>query len=187
MSSREEAVDLLQADQEDLKGLFEAFSSLCERAASDLEKSALAEEICLSLSVHLQLEEEIFYPKLRSALGADTLMDEAQVELSRAGHLMAEISAMEPSHPLYDARVTMLGVAVDQHVKAEKGGVFPKARRSNIDLIALGERIRERKNELLAEYKQMLGRSGSEDEAGDPVGRPTLTGHLNGKPQQKGA
>jgi hemerythrin superfamily protein len=171
MTSRQDAVDSLKADHTDVKGLFEAYKSLCERQASDVEKSAVAEEICLSLSIHAQVEEEIFYPAVRAAIGDDALMDEAQVEQSGAKDLIAQISALKPSDPLYDAKVTVLGEGIDHHVKEEHSRMFPKARKTNIDLMALGARLQARKNELMAEYKNMLGRTGRDDENADPVGR----------------
>jgi hemerythrin superfamily protein len=172
MSSRQDAVDLLKADHEQVKGLFEAFESLRERQASDVEKSAVAEQICLSLNVHAQIEEEIFYPAVRPAIDDDALLDEAEVEHASVRALIAEISTMAPSDLLHDAKLSVLGQAVDRHAKQEQGGMFPKVRKTNIDLMALGARLQDRKTELLAEYRSMLNRSEPEDEAGDPVGRP---------------
>ena len=171
MTIRQDAVQLLKSDHRDVKGLFEAYQALCDRQASHVEKMAVAQEICLSLSVHAQIEEELFYPAVRKAIGEDALMDEALVEQAGAKDLIAQISTMKASDPLYDAKLTVLGVAIDHHVQEEHDEMFPKARNATIDLMALGARMQDRKEVLLAEYKNMLGRTDVENEAGDPVGR----------------
>ena len=170
MNSRQDAVDVLKSDHEDVKRMFEAFKSLCERDASDIEKSAMAEQICMALSVHAQVEEEIFYPAVHPVIGDDALMDEAVVEHAGAKDLIAQISTMKPSDPLFDTKLTVLGEAVDHHVKEEQREMFPKVRKTNIDLMALGARIQNRKSKLTDEYQAMLGRTDRDDEAGDPVG-----------------
>ena len=173
MNPRPDALDFLTADHADLMDLFESFGSLCERQASDIEKSAVAEEICLSLTIHAQTEQEIFYPAVRAAIGDDALMDEAQVEHAQADDLSAQISTMKPTDPLFEAKVIVLGAAFDRHVKTTQRRMYPKVRKSGIDLMALGARLQHRRDELLALYKDMLGRSRWEDEAADPVGRRT--------------
>ncbi len=138
MNPRQDALGLLTADHADLMDLFESFGALCERGASTIEKAAVAEEICLSLTIHAQVEQEIFYPAVRAAIGDDALMDEAQVEHAEADDLNARISTMKPSDPLFDARVIVLGAAFDRHVKTAQRKMFPKVRRSGVDLMALG-------------------------------------------------
>ncbi len=172
MNPRQDALSLLTAEHADLMDMFESFGALCERGASKIEKSAVAEEICLSLTIHAQVEQEIFYPAVRAAIGDDALMDEAQVEHAEADDLNARISTMKPTEALFDARVIVLGAAFDRHVKTAQRKMFPKVRRSGIDLMALGARLQDRSDELLALYKEMLGRSDWEDESADPVGRP---------------
>ena len=173
MTSKHDAVDLLMAEHAQEQALFEAFRSLCERDASDVEKSAVAEEICLLLSVRVQLERDIFYPPLRQTIGDDALLDEGEAEHVDIERLIARISALDPSHALYDVEVTVLGEIVDRHAKQAQGRLFTKARQAGIDLVQLGTRMKARELELLAGYRGMLARSGPEDEAADPVGPVT--------------
>lgn len=175
MSPRQDAVDLLKAGDQEVVSLFEAFTWLCARDASDKEKSAVAEEICLLLSVAAQLKEEVFYPAVRNAISDDVLIGEATLQVARVKHLIAQVSVKTPSDPRYDDKVDLLSSAVAQGVKHEQGELFAKVRKTNIDLMALGAQLQDRKSELLANYRHTLDRSGPpEDEAADPVGRPAL-------------
>jgi hypothetical protein len=79
------------------------------------------------------------------------------VEHAGAKKLIAEIEAMKPSDDFYDAKVKVLGEYIKHHVKEEEqpGGIFAQAKRGDEDLDAMGERLKARKEELMAE----LGRS----------------------------
>jgi hypothetical protein len=58
---------------------------------------------------------------------------------------------MSPDDELYDAKVSVLGEYIDHHVQEEEGEMFPKCRKSEMDLAALAEALAERKSELMAE------------------------------------
>jgi Hemerythrin HHE cation binding domain len=178
MSARQDAVDLLKADQDDVNGLFEAYDALCERDASVIEKSALAEQICLELSVHSQVEQEVFYPAVRAVIGDDELMDEAQADHTGIDSLVAQVAEMPASDPPFDVRLAVLRKAVGRHVKDEQARMYPMLRKTNIDLMALGARLQDRKAELLVRYTKLLGRDAREDEDADPVGMLAATGRL---------
>jgi iron-sulfur cluster repair protein YtfE (RIC family) len=152
-AKKNDAVDLLDADHIAVKKLFTAYKKLCENDASAEGRRDLAEQICKELTVHAQIEEEIFYPELREATEADGLLDEAEVEHSTAKDLIAQISGMSPDDDLYDARVTVLGEYIDHHVKEEREQIFVKARKSKLDLVAMADELSERKMELMEEYE----------------------------------
>ena len=119
------------------------------------EREALATEICRWLTVHATIEEELFYPAAREAEVDADLLDEAEVEHASAKELIAQIEAMSPDDDLYDAKVTVLGEYIDHHVKEEEGELFPKCRKSDMDLEGLGEALAARKQELTAEMAEM--------------------------------
>ncbi len=50
-----------------------------------------------------------------------------------------------------DALVAKLNRAIEHHVKEERDELFPKAKASSLDLVALGVQLRERQQELEAE------------------------------------
>lgn len=100
--------------------------------------------------MHTQVEEEIFYPAVRRPIHDGDLMDEAVVEHASAKELIAQILAMDPSEDLYDAKVTVLSEQIEHHVKEEEGDMFPKVRKTGVDLDALGEEMAARKEQLAA-------------------------------------
>ena len=147
-SANNDAIELLKADHELVKDLFEKFEALSDR--SKVNKKKIADQICLELTVHTQVEEEIFYPAIRGPLKDDDMMDEAVVEHASAKDLIAQISEMDPGDELYDAKVKVLSEQIEHHVEEEEGEMFPKVRKTKVDLAALGEQMAARKEELMA-------------------------------------
>ena len=144
------AIELLDAEHRAVKALFDDYRQLSGHKAGGAKRRALAEAICMELTIHMRLEEEIFYPPVREAIRDDDLLDEAEVEHAGAKDLIAQILSMQADDELFDAKVTVLGEYIDHHVKEEREEMFPKARKSGVDLAALGERLRERRRELQA-------------------------------------
>ena len=147
-SNPQDAVKLLTADHEKVTGLFEQFDKLSDR--SKVNKKKLADQICLELTVHSQIEEEIFYPAVREALKDSDMIDEAVVEHAAAKDLIAQIREMDPGDDLYDAKVKVLSEQIEHHVGEEESEMFEKARKAKLDLAALGEEMAMRKDELMA-------------------------------------
>ena len=146
----QDAVDLLDADHNAVKKMFIDYGALCEDHAPPDQKGALAERICQALIVHSQLEEEIFYPAVRKALGDDALMDEALDEHADAKQIIAQIQAMQASDAAYDATVKKLGALIDQHVLEEREQIFLRARLATLDLRGLTLQLLKRKQQLTA-------------------------------------
>jgi len=142
-----DAIKLLKDDHREVKGWFRDYEKLEE----DAEKQALADRICLALTVHTQIEEEIFYPAARGEIDDDDLLDEAEVEHASAKQLIAEIQGMKAGDRLFDAKVTVLGEYVDHHVEEEESEMFPESRDSDLDLKALGIQMAARKAELMGQ------------------------------------
>ena len=150
-----DAISLLKADHAGVKDLFKQFNALAEASApAHQKKKAIALKICKELTVHAKIEEEIFYPATRAALGREDapMMDEADVEHASCKELISQIESMESSAHHYDAKVIVLGEYINHHVKEEEGEMFPKARAAKLDLKALGAQLAARKRELLAGY-----------------------------------
>jgi hemerythrin superfamily protein len=140
-----DAIALLEADHREVDGYFDDF----EAASDNGEKKALADKICLALKVHAQIEEELFYPPAREKTGDGDLIDEALVEHTGAKTLIAQIEAMRPGQPLYDAKVKVLAEQIRHHVEEEETELFPEVRETKLDLVALGAKLAARKAELL--------------------------------------
>jgi hemerythrin superfamily protein len=148
---RPDAVTLLKADHAEVKKCFKAYQKLVDKDADGGERQALAEQICLLLTVHAQIEEEIFYPAAREVLGEEVdLVDEADVEHASAKDLIAQIQSMQPDDDHYDAKVKVLGEYIDHHVEEEQNEMFPKVKEAGMDTKAVGQQLSERKDELMA-------------------------------------
>jgi hemerythrin superfamily protein len=141
------AIALLKADHEAVSQLFAEY----EKTRSSPKKKALVAEICTALSVHAQIEEEIFYPAVKAALKDKLLVPEATVEHASVKDLIAQLEGVEPDGEMYDAKVKVLSEYVKHHVKEEQTEMFPKAKASSLDMIDLGARMAARKDELLAQ------------------------------------
>ena len=144
-----DAVTLLKNDHREVETYFEQF----EKTRSAERKAKLAEKICLALTVHAQIEEEIFYPAFIEATEEEDLHHEAVIEHDGAKKLIAEIQGSSPDDDYFDARVTVLSEMIKHHVKEEeqRDGMFAKAKQSEMDLDALGEQLATRKAELMGD------------------------------------
>ena len=140
-----DAISLLEADHREVEDLFDQY----EAAEGNDRKGALAAQICLALKVHAQIEEELFYPPARQKTGDTDLLDEAVVEHMGAKTLIAQIEAMKPGQPLYDAKVKVLGEQIKHHVKEEETELFPECESAKMDLDALGAEMAKRKSALM--------------------------------------
>ncbi len=147
-AEKQDAVALLKADHREVEALFDKF----EKASGDGRKEAIALKICKALTVHAQIEEEIFYPACEGKIEED-LLKEAYVEHDGAKVLIAEIEQGGPDDEYYDAKVKVLGEQIEHHVKEEEQrmeGMFSQAKKAGIDMDALGDQLAARKAELMA-------------------------------------
>jgi hemerythrin superfamily protein len=146
---KQDAIALLTADHRKVEALFEKYESARSK------KADIAKQICMELTIHTMIEEEIFYPACREA-GADSdIMNEANVEHDGAKVLIAELENGSPDDEFYDAKVKVLSEEIKHHVKEEekRGGIFTEARHAGLDLDALGEQMAARKEELIAQFE----------------------------------
>ena len=151
---QKDVCDLLDADHKTVKKMFKDFDALTESRARGAaqQRLDLAREICTELTVHAQVEEEIFYPALRQAIKETDLLAEAEVEHQTAKDLIAQIQAAEVADEEFDARVKVLGEYIDHHVKEERNEIFTKARAAKkLDLVAMRDEVEARKAELMDE------------------------------------
>ena len=145
VAAAKDAVALLKADHEAVSQLFAEY----EKTRSVPNKKALVAKICTALSVHAQIEEEIFYPAVKAALKDKLLVPEATVEHAGVKDLISQLKGLEPDGEMYDAKVKVLSEYVKHHVKEEQNEMFPKAKASSIDMAELGARMAARKDDLM--------------------------------------
>jgi hypothetical protein len=148
-AAAEDAIAMLTADHKKVKTLFKEFEKLKEDGSAK-EKAAIVKQICDALTIHAEIEEEIFYPAVREAIEDQDLMDEALVEHAGAKDLIAQLKDMNTGDDLYDAKVTVLGEQINHHVQEEEGDMFVKAKKAKVDTAELGVEMAERKQSLMA-------------------------------------
>ena len=150
MAHKMDAIALLKADHRKVEELFEKYES------ARSTKKDIARKICMELTVHTMIEEEIFYPACRQAGVESDMMDEANVEHDGAKVLIGELENGSPDDEYYDAKVKVLSEEIKHHIKEEERpgeGIFAKARASDLDMDALGEQMAARKKELTAKFE----------------------------------
>jgi len=143
-----DAIDLLDADHLCVHALFQAYRELVRTGGSAVQRRALAEEICMELTIHARIEEELFYPAVRAALQDDVLVDGAEQDHGGQRELVAQILSLAAEDPAYDARLARLCDHVERHVRTEREQVFNRVAASRVDLHALARAITVRRAEL---------------------------------------
>ena len=181
-SSRPLALELLEADHRKVEALFEQYEG--EKESGEDTKRPIAERICNELTVHAQVEEEIFYPWLRENLDEDDMemLEEALVEHAGAKDLIAQIEGAEEVDETYDAKVKVLSEYIKHHVKEEENEIFEEVSDKREELDELGQQMAARKSELMEE----MGLT-EEDEETRPAGSMGGRGKGKGSPAQRGA
>jgi len=152
-STQRDAIALLKKDHRKVEELFKEF----EGAKGDGRKEKLAKEICLELSVHAALEEQIFYPACEGKVDEGKLK-ESYVEHDAAKLLIVEIQAAHgEADEYFDSKVKVLSEEVEHHVQEEEKpaeGLFAQARKAEIDMDELGAQMAKLKQQLTADYKE---------------------------------
>jgi len=148
----QDAIALLTQDHREVKELFDEFKKFQESGQTGVDdlKQELMDVVCEALTVHAQIEEEIFYPAAREALpDEDDLLNEAEVEHASAKDLIAQIQAGSATDPMTCAKFIVLSEYIEHHVEEEQEEMFPKVRDSEMDTKAVGAQLAARKEELM--------------------------------------
>lgn len=144
-----DAIMLLKHDHREVEDLFKKF----QNAGGQDKKWQIAQQICNELKIHSMIEEEIFYPTFEGRVD-DDLYHEAYVEHDGAKVLINDIMASGGEGEFFEAKVTVLCEEIDHHVQEEekpKEGFFAQVRDTDVDLVALRDRMMARKEELKAQ------------------------------------
>jgi len=145
---KETAISMLKNDHQKVKGLFEKF----ENTSSSKAKQKIVSDALMELKIHASIEEEFFYPALRQEMDDEEgLMDEADEEHHVAKVLIAELEAMRGNEYHWEAKFKVLAENVRHHIKEEEGEIFPEAKKTAIDFVALGTSMADMKARLIRE------------------------------------
>lgn len=172
------ALELLSSDHRKVEDLFEQFEELKEE--DDASRVAIAQRICSELTVHAQVEEDLFYPWLRENLDDTDKVAEALVEHTTAKQLIAEIQPVGEPDEEYDAKVKVLSEYIKHHVKEEENEIFTEVAGEEEELDELGQEMAARKAELMAEM-------GLEAEEEMPAGARQGRGRKTGQREARGS
>ena len=143
MAQQDDATVLLDEDHNEVIRMFEQYKAAKEHS----RQTVLAQRICQELLVHMQIEEEIFYPAYIEATGDEENLKDGLKEHQEARELIVRLEK-QPQ----DAK-TMLELedGILHHVNDEREKMFPKARKTKgLDLMALAQQLQARKMELMA-------------------------------------
>lgn len=144
----DDAIELLTQDHKTVKQLFKQFDKIKDEDGAEDERAEIANQICMELTIHTQIEEEVFYPACREAIKETDLLEEAKVEHDSAKELISQIESMQPDDELFNAKVTVLGEYVNHHIEEEEKELFPQCKKAKMDLDSLGQEMLELKEEL---------------------------------------
>jgi hypothetical protein len=150
----EDAIVLLDADHKLVKKMFIEYTGMAEDASPAAVRHQLALKICQDISVHAQIEEEIFYPAVREAIGEE-LIDHAEEEHAQAKEKIAQIQGMSADDDQLDASVKELATLIDEHVLEEREKVFLQAQYADLDLRGMVPELVKRKKQLQAQGGKM--------------------------------
>lgn len=146
-ASGTDAIAMLKADHDAVKKLFEEFESIKDDANAS-EKEALVNQICTELTTHMELEEALFYPASREAIDDEELVNEAEIEHNGAKELIEQLMEMDSDDEMFDAKVKVLSEYIEHHVEEEEKEMFPQVKKSEIDVLALGEEMAQLKETI---------------------------------------
>jgi hemerythrin superfamily protein len=149
--SAKDALQLLEEDHRKVEQLFEQYGEI---EGDDERREQLARQICRELTVHAEIEEQLFYPRAREATKDDDLIDEAIVEHASVKHLIGEIEDMEPGEKLYDAKIRVLEEMVKRHIQEEEEELFPELVSAGMDTAEVGKELARQKQKLMAEMPE---------------------------------
>jgi hemerythrin-like domain-containing protein len=165
--AKTDVIEMLMADHQKVKRAFREADKLTEQ--KDMESlEPLVQQTCAELTVHAEMEEDVFYPAIRKAIKQPELVDEAEVEHASAKELIAQLQQMTSEDDKFAATFKVLGEYVKHHIREEESEMFEQLNRTGIDWEALLQEMQQRRSQLMAE--QGLPEESESDE-GEPRGR----------------
>jgi hemerythrin-like domain-containing protein len=139
------AITLLEDDHAKVRKLLDQLETTTERGIK--ARSELFATIKGELTLHETVEEEIFYPALKSHPKAKDIVLEGYEEHHVVDLLMSELEGMDVSDEHWGAKAKVMQENIEHHIEEEEGDMFKTARQvfDRDELDDLGERMMERK------------------------------------------
>lgn len=134
---------MLEADHRMVEGLFSQIQE-----AKGEQRMSLVNELAEALQAHMEVEEEVVYPRIEPVTGQESVT-EGETEHDLARRTLAEMIALAPEEPGFEAALDALKAAIDHHVEDEEQKMFPQLRRDGAEVIeALREPFLAKRTEL---------------------------------------
>jgi hemerythrin-like domain-containing protein len=162
MSKQENALRLLKRDHREVEALLSRCIDSGDRG-DEREQSDRARELVRALSLHTELEEEIFYPYVRECTGRLDLIEEAHVEHAAVDALLKDLGQRDDGVHRR-AVLNVLAGYLRHHIREEERKIFPAIEETGVDLTALGQ-------ELMEQRERRSGHAGSEGNGRDDASR----------------
>jgi len=154
-----DAIRLLIEDHRKIDDLFCQFSDMKDKTDMT-KKTSLVRETLTMLKAHMIMEEELFYPTVRTMIdNKDCVMEEADEEHHIVGFLIDELMEMNPADPHYDCKFTLLITLVRAHVTVEENSMLTKVAHLNMNFEQFAQQMKAKKAEIMANMpNRMVGR-----------------------------
>ncbi len=139
------AISLLKADHDKVKRMLDEGESTTERGVKT--RTELFGELKAELTIHERIEEEIFYPALKSHPKAKDIVLEGYEEHHVVDEIMGELEATDVTDETWGAKFKVMKENIEHHIEEEEGEMFKQARQvfDADELEALGARMLELK------------------------------------------
>jgi hemerythrin-like domain-containing protein len=122
------ALTLLKQDHGNVEELFHRFETAKPEDVEEL--SRVRDLVIEQLSRHAVIEEQVFYPAIRTRLGdehAFTVLEGLE-EHHAAKMMLSELEKLAPTHERFRAKFTVIIENVRHHVQEEEDDMFPLVR-----------------------------------------------------------
>jgi len=96
-------------------------------SSSPSKKRAIVDNICLAVSMHAKLEEDLFYPEMRKVKHDDHVLDKSVPEHNEMREIMDRLRGADPTSKGYDQAVMALMREIMHHVADEETTLLPEA------------------------------------------------------------
>jgi len=153
---------ILKADHREVEKLLKRLGDTEEGS----ERDQLTEELNTKLSAHMQIEESLVYPLVKSQVGEDD-EEEAEIEHSLAREALAKLTSMT-DQPGFGAVVEMLAGGIGHHVEEEETQILPELKDaiSREEWVSLGDSIAQAKADAGLPVPQQPRRRSTKRKAG---------------------
>ena len=146
MAIAQSALDLLRKEHTRITDMFSQYE-----ATGSADAQLIAEALCSELTIHNQLEQEIFYPAVRAVAGDDgtEFLSQSAIDHDAVERLITDIRALDPGSPEHDEKMRMLIEDMGAHIEQEETMLFPLAEeRLGDELIDLGRDLQDLRNQI---------------------------------------